>query len=1361
LPEKLALWYLGLALTAHSDRMGKIMEQERDVVNPLGPDACARRALSWLAKRIQWAMEDGPSRPLDDADRIMSRHSGDGIPRRVLGLRLVAAERQLLTEVAETIKERLAEPVAPRAALMVPMPMSGRDALTAELLSLPAGEEPREGGRLARAVEQLRGCTQALEQLAARFRSLVSERNFTEAAGAALKEELKVLEGLLAACLLEPMAVSSVSPRSTSDAPSRACSEAHAAALAAAVARFEWDAASADKENQKGKLQEALLGAAKARMKLMDFAAAHGDFQRLSGLQPSPSEQVIAMARMCSLTTVVRSDKVLAGSWKGCGAVLTAMRAKMRDLGYMKAGTRWPWPTRVPPVENLAEVYRAMWDEGSDFAKEARKARTKVPSSTWWVMKEAKSDLRMLISLFVLQQPLPMSKAAQLLGADACKLLLERCALSCHARGDRRALEPAEAARLVDGRGPEVDVVAAVSLWPVDEDALVAIDFDQSTYVEGQFEPVMYLAEDSRALLAAASRQPSAKRVLDVSCGSGAHGIAALKRSAESAVFVDASARSLRFAEFSAVLSGVEEKAKFVQKNFCDDMLADGPFDTILAGLPFLPNPDGVMNRGGPVYKDGGMDGQRFLESVFAKAPQLLSSGGTVSATCIVRDAEGLASRIEAAIDNGKNKGFRATVFRGEAMSLDRFVGAATVGCSHAQRSAYYRGLHKEASVQTMSEALLLLWAPADGSSPSPSSAEIRSERRGLWSDQDYLWLELERLLLAAGVSSSEEPLYELDWSCGLEGEQPTTILPSPAQGGASSSSLRRPRISKELQEEFDRTKSMEGATWSDIAQMQEAGPGFTPPVLCDVAWRKSTGLLKNAKSAFPHVYSQKSAGGTPMKMVVVELMRCQCPEQVEAACRKVGIEDCITCDGGVLNVFRKRYQRKTPGIPSAKVFLSAYDVLVVPLTGWQGAGSRVVDLPTEVLLLFQAIHKQVDKRSRPIRIVLLTCGSIGPGYIDWHGEDVPAAAPLLGLVRSLRCELPQLPVIWMDTDALAGASVSSTSIMTWVEQVGFELELATPKYGVWGVSTQERAQWMISNNRDVAYRDGQRYLPKLEVSPAMPIFAGREVPALPRAMAQGPVLVTGGVGGIGLVAAEALAEVGARCLILSSRSGDFPKGLGIEERLEAMRSWGVTVKTEKCDTGKEKDVVALLDRIRADHGSLTAVVHTSGLMSEKALAEMEPSGMKRVFDPKAEGASFLHRHTCNDDISAFVMFSSTSALRGSRGQANYAAANTYLDELARLRKSQGLPAISVQWPKVELSGEVPGGLAMSVSLATVKQVIKQLVCGHDPVEPVQTVLPAGYLVGSTPFIASMVEPLVDKAGPALRGILEEASKRK
>ncbi|CAJ1405167.1 unnamed protein product [Effrenium voratum] len=75
------------------------------------------------------------------------------------------------------------------------------------------------------------------------------------------------------------------------------------------------------------------------------------------------------------------------------------------------------------------------------------------------------------------------------------------------------------------------------------------------------------------------------------------------------------------------------------------------------------------------------------------------------------------------------------------------------------------------------------------------------------------------------------------------------------------------------------------------------------------------------------------------------------------------------------------------------------------------------------------------------------------------------------------------------------------------------------------------------------------------------------------------------------------------------------------------------------------------------------------------------------IFDPKCLGAWALHRNTLNDDLEAMWLFSSLSGGVGTEGLYNYAAANTYLDELAVLRRSQGLAAVSIQFPEVEEAG--------------------------------------------------------------------------
>jgi hypothetical protein len=244
--------------------------------------------------------------------------------------------------------------------------------------------------------------------------------------------------------------------------------------------------------------------------------------------------------------------------------------------------------------------------------------------------------------------------------------------------------------------------------------------------------------------------------------------------------------------------------------------------------------------------------------------------------------------------------------------------------------------------------------------------------------------------------------------------------------------------------------------------------------------------------------------------------------------------------------------------------------------------------------------------------------------------------------------------------------------------------------------------------------------------------WSERDVSALYRAVEGGS-----------LEAVEALVEAGAKIVVLSSRSGDVPSAS--QAKVDALRDMGCEILVEKCDTGKEKDVQGLLDRIRANCGLITAVVHAAGLVADKPVLSQDDASLQKVFEPKAVGGWLLHKYTQVDSLNAFVLFSSVVALRGSKNQSNYAAANGYLDDLAKLRAAQGLPAVSVQWPAVDLSGRMKpaeDGLDVSVSPGTVKQVVKQLFSGLEKISPVQAVLPGAYLVPSSPMVTSQLEPL-------------------
>ncbi|WP_370040911.1 type I polyketide synthase [Micromonospora sp. M71_S20] len=174
-----------------------------------------------------------------------------------------------------------------------------------------------------------------------------------------------------------------------------------------------------------------------------------------------------------------------------------------------------------------------------------------------------------------------------------------------------------------------------------------------------------------------------------------------------------------------------------------------------------------------------------------------------------------------------------------------------------------------------------------------------------------------------------------------------------------------------------------------------------------------------------------------------------------------------------------------------------------------------------------------------------------------------------------------------------------------------------------------------------------------------------------------GTVLVTGGTGALGARVARRLARAGARHLVLASRRG--PAAPGAADLTAELTAAGVTVTVAACDVADRDALCALLAAIPAEH-PLRAVVHTAGVIDDGVVDSLTPARFAEVLRAKVEPARHLDELTRDHDLSAFVLFSSFAGVVGGAGQGNYAAANAYLDALARRRRVQGLPATSIAW---------------------------------------------------------------------------------
>lgn len=320
------------------------------------------------------------------------------------------------------------------------------------------------------------------------------------------------------------------------------------------------------------------------------------------------------------------------------------------------------------------------------------------------------------------------------------------------------------------------------------------------------------------------------------------------------------------------------------------------------------------------------------------------------------------------------------------------------------------------------------------------------------------------------------------------------------------------------------------------------------------------------------------------------------------------------------------------------------------------------------LLYLAQAITRSFKDSAFDITVVSNLLAHI-PGETDGMAEKATAMTPCILIPQ----ENPQFSFRCLDIGPAGSWGPVPSSLQT--QRVIAEALQTTPE-------------------QLIAFRGAQRWIQAYDG-----VKIDRQNQQIRTLRTGGVYLITGGLGGVGLLVAEHLARTLKARLILTARQvppsreqwQEYLDKHGPQDLLSArilavlkLEEMGAKVMVSGSDAGNEKDMKALIDAIYDRFGSLNGIIHAAGITQGPSLyrtyAEIDKAKSEEQFGPKVYGTYALRDALRNREFDFCVLFSSNAAVLGGLGYLTYAAANSFMDSFAAAMAKNDQRWISASW---------------------------------------------------------------------------------